>query len=450
MARDRVTPRRARRAGAARERLARVRAALGLRRRAPRPPSWIAAAARASTAAPRAVERGARRTATYWWPLGLLTRAGRRSPALAGAPRSGALAGPIAAAAAVADDVTGGRHGSGAPAPAAAPDLERRRRGRRPRTPRGRSCSSPTTTPPTAGLLFAPRGSARVRRRPLPRRCSSAPTPGRRSMWSAVVGGPLLVALGALLGCARLRRAGTSCALGCAATIAEIGVARRRAGRQRQHQRRRRRCWRWRARWRERPPPPGARPCWSRPARRSRSWRACRPSRGATSRRSARDRTHVLCVDTVGSPHARRRSRARACCRCTSTPRTVLRRSCRAAAERSAIAPGARACASATRPTAWSRCSAGYPSATLGSVPPYKVPDELPLAEPTRRGRVGLRRRVGIDCATTCERGETGRSEPADLLEVAVEPVQTTSISTAPPDSRTCDLSSGMCSKFMP
>ena len=120
-------------------------------------------------------------------------------------------------------------------------------------------------------------------------------------MWP-VIGGPLLVAAGALLG-AR-------------------GAAHRRHA-----------CWRSparptsprsaRARWCPAPTTtsaawpalaglalrlarasrsPACACCWSRRAARSRSWRACRPSRGSISRIYPTDRTHVICVDTVGSP----------------------------------------------------------------------------------------------------------------------------------------------------
>ena len=83
---------------------------------------------------------------------------------------------------------------------------------------------------------------------------------------------------------------------------------------------------------------------------RSRSWRGCAPSRGATSPRCPRERTHVRLLDTVGSPElvaARGRGDA-------ADARLPARRSGSSSPLRGAGRRRARcaaACASATRPT---------------------------------------------------------------------------------------------------
>ena len=113
--------------------------------------------------------------------------------------------------------------------------------------------------------------------------------------------GPVMVALGSLLGRAGLVRAGTLLA-GCAAgAMARHRLERGRARRERQPQRGRRAAWRSGACC-----PSARRPacacCSCPPARRSRSWRACRASSAATARRSTATARRSLCLECVGSP----------------------------------------------------------------------------------------------------------------------------------------------------
>jgi hypothetical protein len=154
---------------------------------------------------------------TYWWPLGLLT--GLAGLAGLTGRRPLALAAGAVAAAAIADDITGGRQ------------LFRRH-----------LLPSRTTWNVVAeagdrdaaetvlfvahhdaahwGLLFHPAvGEWFGDRFPdaLERTNTSPPL-----MWP-VVGGPLVLALGGLLGSPALRRAGTALSLGSALTFAEIG-----------------------------------------------------------------------------------------------------------------------------------------------------------------------------------------------------------------------------------
>ena len=121
----------------------RASASAGERRAA----EWLAGELRAAGCRDVRVEEE-RAHGGYWWPLGLLNAgvarwprcSGRRARGAGGRPRGGrrlrrrerrqALVSP--------------------PRAAAPPDLERGRRARATRTRRGRSCSSPTTTPPTA------------------------------------------------------------------------------------------------------------------------------------------------------------------------------------------------------------------------------------------------------------------------------------------------------------
>jgi hypothetical protein len=178
--------------------------------------AWVADALRAEGAAARVEEERAH--GTYWWPLGLPSAlaaaaglAGRRRPAL--------LTGAFAAAA-IADDVTGGRQWF-----------------RRVALPRRRTAnvvgelgdpSAPRTVVLVAhhdaahtGLVFTPRfGEVMGRRFPrlLARTDTTPPI-----MWP-VVAGPALVAVGAALGSRRLRRTGAWMALAATGVFAEIGT----------------------------------------------------------------------------------------------------------------------------------------------------------------------------------------------------------------------------------
>jgi hypothetical protein len=154
---------------------------------------------------------------TYWWPLGLLT--GLAGLAGLTGRRSLAIAAGAAAAAAIADDITGGRQ------------LFRRRVLPMRSTwnvvaEAGDRDAAETVLfvahhdAARSGLLFHPAiGEWFGDRFPdaLERTDTSPPL-----MWP-VVGGPLVLALGGLLGSTALRRAGTALSLSSALTFAEIG-----------------------------------------------------------------------------------------------------------------------------------------------------------------------------------------------------------------------------------
>ena len=116
-----------------------------------------------------------------------------------------------------------------------------------------------------------------------------------------VFGGPLLVALGGLTGSRRLRRAGAVVSLGAAATFARDRIAVDGPGRQRQPQRRRDAARR-RAAAARAPDPRAARPA------RLDGLRGVVHGGHAGVREAplrlaaATSRTHVVCIDTVGSP----------------------------------------------------------------------------------------------------------------------------------------------------
>ena len=155
---------------------------------------------------------------TYWWPMGLLC-------ALAGAAavtgrRARALGAGAFAAAAIADDITGGRQWF--------------RRLMLPSRPTWNvvAVAGDADAQRTAvvvahhdaahtSLLFSPAPGAFVGERfpALLERADTTPP----LMWP-VIGGPLLVAAGALLGARGVRTAGAVLALGAAASFAEIGL----------------------------------------------------------------------------------------------------------------------------------------------------------------------------------------------------------------------------------
>ena len=176
---------------------------------------WIAARLGELGAEARVEEERAH--GTYWWPLGLLT--GLAGLAGLTGRRSLALAAGVGAAAAIADDITGGRQ------------LFRRRvlpmRSTWNVVAEAGDREAADTVLFVAhhdaahwGLLFHPAvGEYLGDRFPeaLERTDTSPPL-----MWP-VVGGPIVLALGGLLGLSALRRAGTVMSLGSALTFAEIG-----------------------------------------------------------------------------------------------------------------------------------------------------------------------------------------------------------------------------------
>jgi hypothetical protein len=176
---------------------------------------WIAARLGELGADARVEEERAH--GTYWWPLGLLT--GLAGLAGLTGRRSLAIAAGAAAAAAIADDITGGRQ------------LFRRRVLPMRSTwnvvaEAGDRDAAETVLfvahhdAARSGLLFHPAiGEWFGDRFPdaLERTDTSPPL-----MWP-VVGGPLVLALGGLLGSTALRRAGTALSLSSALTFAEIG-----------------------------------------------------------------------------------------------------------------------------------------------------------------------------------------------------------------------------------
>jgi hypothetical protein len=161
---------------------------------------------------------GERAHGTYWWPMGLLCAlagagglTGRRAPALGAA---------AFATAAIADDITGGRQWF--------------RRLMLPSRPTWNvvAVAGDANAQRTAvvvahhdaahtSLLFSPAPGAFVGERfpALLERTDTTPP----LMWP-VIGGPLLVAAGALLGARGVRTAGAVLALGAAASFAEIGL----------------------------------------------------------------------------------------------------------------------------------------------------------------------------------------------------------------------------------
>jgi hypothetical protein len=177
---------------------------------------WIARRLSAHGCAARVEQERAH--GTYWWPMGVLC-------ALAGAGgltgrRAHALAAGAFAAVAIADDITGGRQW-----------FRRRLLPSRPTwnvvAETGDHDAERTVVVVAhhdaahTSVLFSPAPSAFVGEHlpALLERTDTTPP----LMWP-VIGGPLLVAAGALLGARALRTAGTVMALACAATFAEIGA----------------------------------------------------------------------------------------------------------------------------------------------------------------------------------------------------------------------------------
>ena len=161
----------------------------------------------------------------YWFPLGVPNALAGAAGLLArrGGARGRALAAAVGAfaAAAIWDDVGGGRAVVPPPLPAepARPGTSSPRRATR--APSARSCSSPTTTRRTGGCCSTPaccRSSTGSLPGLLARSNTSPP------LMAPVIAGPLLVALGALTGRRRPLAAGAVLALGSAATFAEIGA----------------------------------------------------------------------------------------------------------------------------------------------------------------------------------------------------------------------------------
>lgn len=177
---------------------------------------WIAAQLEAEGAREVRIEEE-RAHGTYWWPLGLLALGGGLT-ALS-RRRWVRLLGGAACAAGIADDVSGGRLWF--------------RRAALPQRPTWNVVAE--SGDPDAdrtvvvvahhdaahwSLLFAPHLPAFAGRR-FPRLLARTNT--TPPVMLPVVGGPLLVALSGLLGSRRLRRLGAVLSLGTAATMAEIG-----------------------------------------------------------------------------------------------------------------------------------------------------------------------------------------------------------------------------------
>jgi hypothetical protein len=154
---------------------------------------------------------------TYWWPLGLLSLGG--GVAALSRRRSVRLLGGVACAAGIADDVSGGSLWF--------------RRAALPHRPtwnvvaEAGDADAERTVVVVAhhdaahwSLLFAPHLPAFAGRR-FPRMLERTQT--TPPVMYPVVGGPLLVALSGLLGSRRLRRMGALLSFGTAATMAEIG-----------------------------------------------------------------------------------------------------------------------------------------------------------------------------------------------------------------------------------
>lgn len=154
----------------------------------------------------------------YWWPIGLLTGAAALAGALFGRLAAGLVG--LAAAAAVTDDITGGsqwfrrralpsRSTANVVAEIGAADADRT----------VLLVSHHDAAHP--GLVFHPALPRAIARRFPAFWEKQETTPG--TMWGAV-GGPLLMAAGALLGLRRLRTAGTVLSAGYAAAMADIGA----------------------------------------------------------------------------------------------------------------------------------------------------------------------------------------------------------------------------------
>ena len=189
----------------------RASASAGERRAA----DWIAARLRREGVAAQVEEERAH--GTYWWPLGLLTAAAGAA-ALTGSRKLAAVIG-TASAALIADDISGGRQ------------LFRRRA--LPLHPTwnvvgeaGDRDANHTVVLVAHhdaahwSLLFAPQVPAWIGEHFPDALERSNETP---PVMFPVIGGPLLVALGGLSGWTRLRRAGALLSLASAATMVEIG-----------------------------------------------------------------------------------------------------------------------------------------------------------------------------------------------------------------------------------
>jgi len=177
---------------------------------------WIAARLRDEGARAVRIEQE-RAHGTYWWPLGLLALGGGLAALSRRRPLR--LLGGAACAAGIADDISGGRLWF--------------RRALLPRRPtwnvvaEAGDADADRTVVVVAhhdaahwSLLFAPHLPAFAGRR-FPRlleRTNTTPP-----VMFPVVGGPLLVALSGLTGSRRLRRLGALLSFGTAATMAEIG-----------------------------------------------------------------------------------------------------------------------------------------------------------------------------------------------------------------------------------
>jgi acetylornithine deacetylase/succinyl-diaminopimelate desuccinylase-like protein len=177
---------------------------------------WIAGRLRELGCAARVEQERAH--GTYWWPMGVLC-ALAAAGALSGR-RAAALAAGAFATAAIADDITGGRQWFRRRALPSRPTWNVVAQAGDPDADRTVVVVAHHDAAHTS-LLFSPLPSAFVGERfpALLERTDTTPP----LMWP-VIGGPLLVAAGALLGARGVRIAGTVLALASAAAFAEIGA----------------------------------------------------------------------------------------------------------------------------------------------------------------------------------------------------------------------------------
>jgi hypothetical protein len=301
---------------------------------------------------------------TYWWPMGVLC--GLAAAGALTGRRAIALAAGAFATVAIADDITGGRQWFRRRALPSRPTWNVVAEAGDPEADRTVVIVAHHDAAHTS-LLFSPAPSAFVGERfpALLERTDTTPP----LMWP-VIGGPLLVAAGALLGARGVRIAGTVLALASAAAFAEIG---------------------------SRPVVPGANDNLTGVATLIGIARglAAEPIEGlrvllvstgseesfmegmqAFARRHfaalPRDRTHVVCVDTVGSPEL-----------VMLEGEGMLRMNDYSEAFRELVARCARDAGIHLRrglrfrnaTDALIALRAGYPTVMLGSVNRYKLPD---------------------------------------------------------------------------
>ena len=127
----------------------------------------------------------------------------------------------------------------------------------------------------------------------------------------------------------------------------------------------------------------------------------------ALRRAADRERTHVVCLDTVGSPELIARSRARACSSCATTP-TPSRTSSTACARGGGVQLR-RGLRFSQRDRRADRAEGRLPDARCsGSVNRYKAPGQLPLADRHGRQRATTTRVAGA--VTLCDASSRRRA----------------------------------------